>query len=221
MRIGIWTLTKDRLDYTKRCSYALLKSGHGGVEHLFIDNGSQDGTVQWLDAQCGNNFHKIINNENKGISAGWRQAFFYFKAQGFMPEDMIIKMDNDCEIKTDGLINKLIKFNKLVGPGVIAVPRCTGVKGYDSIESELFPPFTFTRTDQVGGIFWPCRLFEMEWIIHSAIRHRDSMNCNLMRKMGYKVGFIDNLMVHHMDTTAGQGKKYPEYFADERPWYRY
>ena len=47
-KIAVYTLTRDRIEYTKEC-FAMLESKAGiEYDHYIVDNGSQDGTVEWL-----------------------------------------------------------------------------------------------------------------------------------------------------------------------------
>ena len=44
----------------------------------------------------------------------------------------------------------------------------------------------------------------------------DSLVCSTARKNGFAVGYIEDLMVSHIDTTDGQARKYPEYFKRKK-----
>ncbi len=48
MKIAIFTLTKDRLELTKQMMASLDKNTHIPFDHYIIDQGSTDGTVEWL-----------------------------------------------------------------------------------------------------------------------------------------------------------------------------
>jgi GT2 family glycosyltransferase len=72
MKIAIYTLTRDRIEYTKKCFQSLQENAGYSYDHYIIDNGSKDGTADWLKE--GNYTKVIYNPENVGISNGSNQA---------------------------------------------------------------------------------------------------------------------------------------------------
>jgi len=48
MKIAIYTLTRDRLQYTQDCFSSLWQNAGMPFDHYIVDNGSEDGTVEWL-----------------------------------------------------------------------------------------------------------------------------------------------------------------------------
>jgi GT2 family glycosyltransferase len=48
MKIAVFTLTRDRLGYTKLSFESLRRKAGVPFLHCVIDNGSTDGTKQWL-----------------------------------------------------------------------------------------------------------------------------------------------------------------------------
>jgi GT2 family glycosyltransferase len=105
MRIAIYTLTRDRIEYTKHCFGVLREKAGMDFDHYVLDNGSTDGASSWL-RENGKMFKKLVcMPENIGISAGSNMMLDVIFSSG--DYDLIIKMDNDCEVVTDGILRKV------------------------------------------------------------------------------------------------------------------
>ena len=97
-KISIFTLTMNRLEYTKRFIDCLERFTHVPYEHIIIDQASTDGTIEYLDGLRKNNPQKykiIFNDINKGSAYGNVQAMEVAKG------DLVARMDNDIEVKTN------------------------------------------------------------------------------------------------------------------------
>lgn len=224
-RIAIYTLTRERLEYTQR-SFALLKQ-MAGVEydHYVVDNGSKDGTREWLMENAEQFKHLTLFSENKGISQGSNSALYAIFAEEEITMrryDLIIKMDNDCEVATVGLLSKICHLYEALGEEwdkYVLSPRVEGINSQPSRIKEL--PNEIGQTAIIGGLFH---------IVPGSVYHRygsypldvpkakgqDDDFCAWVNKQGMVVGYIENLLVKHMDTTDGQCQKFPEYF--KRKW---
>ena len=66
-KVAAITITYNRLELTKR-TWQSFNEKTGVDYHLFIDNGSTDGTVEWLQDK-----YRILLDKNYGIAA----AFYY------------------------------------------------------------------------------------------------------------------------------------------------
>ena len=68
MKVAVLTMARDRLEYTKR-SFASLKENAGcRYDHFVLDNGSKDGTWDWLTDK--DDLFVVNSDHNVGISAG-------------------------------------------------------------------------------------------------------------------------------------------------------
>ncbi|MFA6293434.1 MAG: glycosyltransferase [Victivallales bacterium] len=47
-KISVVILSHNKIDYTRMCIHSLLSSDYPDLELVIIDNGSKDGTVEWL-----------------------------------------------------------------------------------------------------------------------------------------------------------------------------
>lgn len=165
------TLTHNRLETTKRYLGELREKAGYPFFHVVVDNGSTDGTVEWLRTQ---DIDLVVGNKkNVGILAGWNQAVataVYPKPHGggCSNPDYILKFDDDCRIITDGILARCVEFLE-AHPLHVVGPEQEGL----AQDSEQMPALTDECTDiggypvlqvtHVGGIFclmtyagWEC-----------------------------------------------------------------
>lgn len=216
MKIAIFTLTRDRLEYTKRSFQSLKENAGYPYDHYIIDNGSTDGTQDWLREQKDLIFISI-NKENVGISKACNQALDTLLKKDY---DLIIKMDNDCEIISTDILKELVEIYQHIPPFFMKFmlsPRVEGLnyqpERIDQMEIANHP---IGITHIIGGIFQP-----MLTECYKQYRYKEDLpkakgqdeDINLwFRNMGGQVGYIEDLVVEHMDSTEGQKVKFPEYF---------
>lgn len=94
------TITYNRLELTKQTIdsfYAKTSVDY----HLFIDNGSTDGTQEYLKTR----YDHIFLDQNYGITEAF--CLGVSKLEGY---DYILKLDNDVETITEDIINRMVYF---------------------------------------------------------------------------------------------------------------
>ena len=127
MKIAIYTLTRDRLEYTKHCFDTLRDKAGMDYDHYIADNGSTDGTAQWLQENEIRFKKVILLPENVGISVGSNMMLDeIFKSE----YDIIVKMDNDCEVWTKNIlkhVSQLVAAMKETKMQMILSPRVEGI----------------------------------------------------------------------------------------------
>ena len=111
MKVAAVTITYDRLDLTKK-TVESFNSKTSVDYHLFIDNGSTDGTIDWLK-----DYNHILLDKNYGIAYAFKNAVRQLKGY-----DYILKLDNDIETVTDDIIAKMIRFHELNGNNFVCSP---------------------------------------------------------------------------------------------------
>ncbi|MCE5209982.1 MAG: glycosyltransferase, partial [Deltaproteobacteria bacterium] len=74
--VSVIILTFNQLEYTKECIRSLQKHTPESHEIIFVDNGSTDGTVQWLKrlTRENENYKLIENKQNFGFAKGCNQG---------------------------------------------------------------------------------------------------------------------------------------------------
>ena len=215
MKIAIFTLTKDRLYYTKKTLQSLKKKTHIPFDHFVLDQGSEDKTVDWLNnfTYDKGNIYVYPLSKNIGINRG---VNFIVDKIG-KEYDIIIKLDNDVEIETDGWLKKCInvlskKF--VISPYVKGlINNRGGVNRYGHIKE-----LNIGITPFIGGI---CMIgYRDAWTKDSngwefpVPKHAggDRAFCMKLNLSGYKFGYVENVVIKHVETTVGQIERYPSYF---------
>lgn len=136
MKVCIYTLTRDRLEYTKRMLTQLKNCGIS-YHHIILDNGSQDGTPEWLKKNLTGSYDLILSPENKGLWGGIQHIKdFTNNFEGF---DYVLKLDNDMEFPYDNWLFNLIGVYKernydVLSPFVEGV--CNGAGGVPRISMD-------------------------------------------------------------------------------------
>ena len=99
-KVSIVIIAHNRIDMTKDCLTS-IRAGTKNYELVFVDNGSTDGTPEWVAL----NFPEaklIVNQKNQGIPKARNQGIK--ESTG----DLIVLMDNDCVVSL-GWIDDLYK----------------------------------------------------------------------------------------------------------------
>lgn len=92
MKLSIITLTYNNLDYTKKYIESLYKYTKD-FELIIVDNGSTDGTVEYLKGvKEVNGIKLILNKENQGYSKGNNQGLEIAEGEyiGFLNNDILL-----------------------------------------------------------------------------------------------------------------------------------
>jgi len=222
LKIAMYSLTRDRLEYTKKCFEILW--GKAGIEfdHYIIDNGSDDGTQDWLHANSHHFKQIVFNDKNYGISIASNQALAsIFTNHSY---DYVVKFDNDCEIVTPNCLKLAIDAMeevKILKHKFVASPIVNGIHNQPKqVGNVKTTNFTFWRVGIIGGLFHivPGLLYS-KWKYPTNLPKawgQDDRFCEWAFKNGYRFGYIEELVVNHYETTGGQAKRFPEYFIRKR-----
>ena len=215
--IGVFTLTRDRLAYTKVCFESLRARAGMRFLHCVVDNGSTDGTKQWLRSQY--RPHLFLDlPRNVGISRGCNMAVQTLLR--FPNLDFIVKFDNDCLVCTDQILTRIVHTADLLRsrfPYFALSPRVAGIVNQPKrLQTCHLGGARFGCTSIVGGLFHcvPADLY-------AAYRYpenlppasgQDDHLCGWILKNGGICGYLEDLNVQHFETTAKQAIRYPWYF---------
>lgn len=213
-RVACFTLTKDRLEYTKHC-FATMKDRSGyEYDHFIVDNGSADGTVEWLENEY--KPRKLIKNEvNKGISIASNQALDEIGNE----YDLVLKVDNDCEFITEEWLSQIVDIYKK-NHCVVMSPYPEGLRdnvggpprtSYGKIAGHLVG-----MVQHVGGLCHvaPARVYkDFRWDESSVLHGIQDLELSMwLSKRGYTQFYIEDIRVNHYEGTGGQEERYPSYF---------
>ena len=127
MKVHIGIVTWNRLSLTKLCLESLLTKTKDNFTCTVVDNGSHDGTVEYLlhRAECTPNLTVRLLSRNMGVSVASNLAWDDGKDC-----DYFIKLDNDIEICDGNWLGRLVQLartNPSLGPlGYQVYSRHTG-----------------------------------------------------------------------------------------------
>lgn len=217
-KIAIFTLTKDRLEYTRRMFEALDKHTHISYDHFIVDQGSTDGTSEYLKKlmEERKNLHVIFNEDNKGISIGSNQALDVIGDK----YDYIMKLDNDCEVLSDNWLYELVKLMIMSNNVFVLSPRVEGIgTKVPRFASCTLGGHKLGITLHLGGIsvIAPREAYNsFRWNEGDPLSgFQDAVFSQHSISKGYLLAYVEDLRVMHMDTTGGQESKYPKYLEEK------
>lgn len=101
--IAVLTITCNRLNLSKRWLKEIREKAGCEFYHIVIDNGSTDGTVEWLECEFKPDLILSLP-KNIGIIKAWLIGIRKAISLG---ANYIVKFDNDCEIQTKDVLKKL------------------------------------------------------------------------------------------------------------------
>ena len=108
-KVSVVILSFNRASYLKRTIRAFLETvDYPSYELIVVDNGSEDGSVQFLeDARSRGAISKLLLlGNNHGISAGYNHGF----AVADPDTDFYMKLDSDIEVLSRGWLGEVIRF---------------------------------------------------------------------------------------------------------------
>ncbi len=239
MRIAIYSLTRDRLQYTKDCFASLRENAGMPFDHYVFDNGSTDGTQEWLMSELDERrlFAVCRFGTNQGISYGSnccidtmfntpRAASFAFRDDEDLSDySIIIKVDNDCYVRTPNILPQICAVAAEAGDNWILSPRVEGInKQPKRVRTVDIGGHPVGETGIVGGLFHvvPASVYRRYMDAGGypedlpLAKYQDDRFCHWWRKQGGRCGYIEDLVVEHYRGTDQQAIDHPQYFI--RKW---
>ena len=101
-------VTFNRLDELKVCVAALKSQSYGSLNILVVNNGSTDGTKEWLTQQSD---VIVINQENLGGAGGFYTGMKYMYDNGY---EWLVMMDDDGIPDKNEIKNLIQSYDKVV-----------------------------------------------------------------------------------------------------------
>lgn len=210
MRVAVLSLTRDRLLYTKHCFGALHRKAGCLFNHYVLDNGSTDGTPDWLEEY--DPFEHVFLEENIGIAGGMNRLLDLIDPSDY---DAIVHFDNDCELTQPDTLKKLCEL--VVEGDAILSPRILGLNNPPAHTREVrIGDEVILDIPQIGGIM----LTAPAWV-YDEFRypkdlpvwgHDDAYLCAWFRASGGTCGYVKSLEAWHYRSTAGQHEDMQWYF---------
>lgn len=221
--VSIIILTWNQLDYTRQCLHSIQQFTAEPHEIIFVDNGSTDGTVAWLQQQVAvhDNYRLISNRQNLGFAKGCNQGIE--AATG----GYLLLLNNDVVV-TEGWLAGLLECLcssasiGIVGPmtnNISGLQRVAQV-GYHQLEdlhayaAEYRSRYRHRRIPQ-RRIVGFCMLFRSELVSKIGLldeqfgsgNFEDDDYCIRAALAGYQNMIAGDVFIHHYGSVSFQGNQ--------------
>ena len=121
-RVDIVIPVLNQLHFTKRCLETLRAGTHTPYRVVLINNGSNDGTAEYL-AGC-DGISVISNETNRGCAAAWNQGAHAGNSE------WVVILNNDV-VLPDGWLEGLLDYAEAAGADVVSPGMREGKEEYD------------------------------------------------------------------------------------------
>lgn len=227
--VFVITLNWNRKYDTEECVDSLLQMTYPNFEVVVVDNGSEDGSVEYLKEKFGDKIHIVANEKNLGYSEGFNSGINYGMERGahyFLIVNNDTKIDKEAltelvrVAETDpkiGFVSGKVYFYDrpeviqtvgkrshpitLVGPHVGAGEVDKGQ--YDEIKEYEFidDVFLLVRREVVEKIGGYDKIFFLYW--------EETDWCARLRKAGYKILYTPHAKIWHKGSLSSGGGMNP------------
>lgn len=213
-RTSIIIATFNQLWATRQCVDSLLIRTDGDIELIFVDNGSTDGTPEYLHSVPA---ATVIRNEtNRGFAPAVNQGLKVASGQ------QILLLNNDCVVTTgwlEGLLEALYDHpsNGLIGPvsnsvsGDQQIPvSYSDLSSLDGFAWDQRSNRALTETNRLVGF---CLLFRRELMDRIGLLDErfeigcfeDDDYCRRAAAAGYRALIAHHVFVHHFGSATFRG----------------
>lgn len=218
--VSIIILTRNRMDVTKACIASIQRHTSESHEIIFIDNGSTDGTLDWLkELVAGTAEYRLIeNNDNLGFSAGCNQGIR--AARG----NFILLLNNDVVVTPEWLAGLLECFdgeevgivgpmtNNISGPQRWPWPSYRSMDELDDFSREFRRSKRYQRR-AVRRVVGFCMLFRRELVERIGLldeqfgsgNFEDDDYCLRAALEGLQNTIAVDVFIHHVGSATFQG----------------
>lgn len=221
--VSMVILTWNQLECTEECLASIHR--HTDVPHeiIVVDNGSSDGTVEWLrDYQRSNPLVRlVVNVENRGFAAGCNQGIRMARGA------YILLLNNDVVVTPKWLSGMLDCFvnhpetgivgpmtNNISGPQKVADASYNGIEDLDTFASLFRDRFRHRRI-HMRRIVGFCMLLRRELIGQIGYlderfgsgNFEDDDFCLRAELEGYRNLVAGDVFIHHVGSASFRGNR--------------
>lgn len=192
MKVAAITITYNRLDLTKKTIESFYSKTKVD-KHVFIDNGSTDGTQEYLKQ-----YHHIFLEKNYGITDA-----FIIAAQNLTGYDFILKLDNDIETVTENIIERMLEFYKYPHTRYVVSPVDLNLDpryAPHSFGRSALNGFNVNAVSHTGGAFQliPAEICFKLIKEYYSFKQGDWAIGQFYRQNGYKPAYLTDFQMKHI-----------------------
>lgn len=227
MSVAIVIPVLNQLAYTQGCLRCLAPDLAAGVRVIVVDNGSTDGTPQWLAGPGATPGLTVIrNDQNRGCAPAWNQG-----VQAAAGADWVVVLNNDVLLPA-GWLAALLGAAERHGLDVV----CPAMRERD--QNYEFATYALEFTTKLGGVvrrggahgvcFAVRRaVFEQIGGFDEAFRIGQFEDADFFRRArlaGFRSGVVGACFLHHFGSVTQDAlsdtKKQRPYEAENRAHFR-
>ena len=197
----------NQVDYTRRCIDSISRCTKKPYELILVDNGSVDGTAEWLPTVEAT---VIVNEKNLGCAKAWNQGIRASRGEA------VAILNNDIVV-TPGWIERLLAFMEEGSYGIVCPSAREGPLNYDldsyadaftrvchsAVRRDLYAPcMVIDRTvfDRIGLFdegfsYGGCEDTDFRWRTEAA---------------GFAVAMTGSVLIHHFSMVTQKAVKQSE-----------
>lgn len=209
MTVSLMLVTYNRLDLTKRMLDSVFKNTNSSYRLIIVDNGSTDGTVDFLkNLKINNEFCQSydfkLNENNMGIAIGRNQGLFMAKKYN---DPYLSTLDNDIEV-THGWLQECVeileKNPKLaVGINMENVAYSLVTRGGKTFQHKPVGNLGTACTVFTKELFNLIGYFNMEYEKYG---EEDADYFFRARQVGWEMGYIKGMGIHFGEGELDMGE---------------
>jgi len=222
-KVSVITLTFNGIEYTKMFFKYLLKNTSGSYEVIVVDNGSSDGTREYLDYLSNNYSHVkvILNNTNVGFSKGANQGLSFANGKYLMvinndvlvPPEWLEKMIKPFEIdESIGLVGPLT--NWISGLQMVENVQYESPEDFEEYAMRISEArkYKYTPRRRIAGFAMMInrRLYDAIGGFDENFvggNYEDDDYCLRASKAGFKIVVAENVFMHHYGSATFKSNK--------------
>jgi GT2 family glycosyltransferase len=201
-RLNVAILTHNALEYTQRCLASLAEHTRQPHSIYILDNGSTDGSVEWLRAQEAANLKVTFSRNNLGVPAG-RNLLIYEILPAGAEDEFMVFLDNDVEVRPGWCEGFLDLFARRPEMGIAGAVGHRIIVHTDWRELLPCPEGEPESVDVVSGFcFWTrAETVQAVGLFDESLGrfwHEDDDYCIRALQLGYEVFALpDAPILHH------------------------
>jgi GT2 family glycosyltransferase len=201
----------NNLDLTKSCIESIEEFTPEEYEIIFVDNGSKDGTGDYLKFNMKPNWKLIENNENKGFPVACNQGMCLSEGE------YILILNNDTVVSPEWLKGMLECINSADDIGIVG-PRTNNVSGAQAVKDgfyndyDSYVKYAINFRKAMKGLYLPrwrivgfCYLFKRQLIDEIGYfderftpgNFEDDDYCLRAMEAGYRNMICSDVFIHH------------------------